>query len=571
MQGPEKSCDLVMRGGTTSGVVYPLAVVELSKEYRFHNIGGTSAGALAAVVTAAAEYGRDSGGFAKIAELPKELATGLLDKFQPDPQLRPLFRLLLAAISGSRPRLVSTLLRQYWLGALLGALPGITTIVCACLSAGAPILILVLALIGLALVLIGATFGAAIAALLHARRGLPTADYGLCSGLTQPGSNGPALIDWLADMIDRVAGLPAGAPPLGSADVAAKEIVVKTVTTDLTTRRPYSLPIENNLHFFSEAEFRRLFPKRVVDFMIANSSKVETEEVQVAAAPKDLYYFQLENVPLVVLARLSLSFPGLVSCVPLWRIDYTLRNPGPKGKVVRCLFSDGGLSSNFPVHFFDAFLPQRPTFGISLGQYDDRRGRRVHLPSEAGSGRLLPTREFAGVASFIMTLIDAAKDWQDSLQSILPGYRERIVTVNLRDDEGGINLAMPPELIKVLTDFGEEAGQKLAGFDNNEHRWRRFLVEVRAVDEMLRQFAAAYERTPPPGAMSYPQLATDYLHDERAFKRLDAAARQAIKDKAERIAALGRELSALSPPFESLQKALPVSRSRLRSIARMED
>jgi hypothetical protein len=39
---PKKSCDLVMKGGITSGVVYPMAVVELAKEYRFECIGGTS-------------------------------------------------------------------------------------------------------------------------------------------------------------------------------------------------------------------------------------------------------------------------------------------------------------------------------------------------------------------------------------------------------------------------------------------------------------------------------------------------------------------------------------------------
>ena len=49
-------CDIVMTGGITSGVVCPLAVVELSKTYRSRNIGGTSAGAIA---TAAAELGRD--------------------------------------------------------------------------------------------------------------------------------------------------------------------------------------------------------------------------------------------------------------------------------------------------------------------------------------------------------------------------------------------------------------------------------------------------------------------------------------------------------------------------------
>jgi len=40
--GSYKYCDLVMKGGITSGVVYPTAAVKLSSEYRFKNIGGTS-------------------------------------------------------------------------------------------------------------------------------------------------------------------------------------------------------------------------------------------------------------------------------------------------------------------------------------------------------------------------------------------------------------------------------------------------------------------------------------------------------------------------------------------------
>ena len=63
MSALERSCDLVMKGGITSGVVYPKAIVQLSRTYRFRNIGGTSAGAIAAVITAAAEYGRADGGF----------------------------------------------------------------------------------------------------------------------------------------------------------------------------------------------------------------------------------------------------------------------------------------------------------------------------------------------------------------------------------------------------------------------------------------------------------------------------------------------------------------------------
>jgi NAD-dependent SIR2 family protein deacetylase len=35
-----KECDLIMKGGITSGVVYPQAVLALKDKYRFRNIGG---------------------------------------------------------------------------------------------------------------------------------------------------------------------------------------------------------------------------------------------------------------------------------------------------------------------------------------------------------------------------------------------------------------------------------------------------------------------------------------------------------------------------------------------------
>lgn len=52
------SVDLTMRGGATSGVVYLLAVCEVATKFRVRNVGGASAGAIAAAATAAAELGR---------------------------------------------------------------------------------------------------------------------------------------------------------------------------------------------------------------------------------------------------------------------------------------------------------------------------------------------------------------------------------------------------------------------------------------------------------------------------------------------------------------------------------
>ena len=72
-----------MKGGITSGVVYPGALFELAKEYTFRNIGGTSAGAIAAAATAAAELGRykartensspEMASFEQLAKIPEWL------------------------------------------------------------------------------------------------------------------------------------------------------------------------------------------------------------------------------------------------------------------------------------------------------------------------------------------------------------------------------------------------------------------------------------------------------------------------------------------------------------------
>ncbi len=70
-------CDLVMKGGITSGVVYPKLIAALADKYRFRNIGGTSAGAIAAGGCAAAEHGRmhqNPRAFEALSRLPEQLA-----------------------------------------------------------------------------------------------------------------------------------------------------------------------------------------------------------------------------------------------------------------------------------------------------------------------------------------------------------------------------------------------------------------------------------------------------------------------------------------------------------------
>ena len=73
-----------------------------------------------------------------------------------------------------------------------------------------------------------------------------------------------------------------------------------------------------------------------------------------------------ENFPILLAARMSLSFPLLFSTIPLWAIDYDIDCKSGKRGFQRCQFSDGGISSNFPMHLFEGLIPLWPTFGIQL-------------------------------------------------------------------------------------------------------------------------------------------------------------------------------------------------------------
>ena len=133
-RNPDKlECDLVMRGGIASGIVYPRAVAKLAKTYNFRSIGGTSAGAIAAAATAAAQFGANNGDgrFQTIYELPKKLAELRDDKptlerlFQPRPGTSRLFNLLMSGLEREGKlkkilRIVTTGLANYWCYSVAG-------------------------------------------------------------------------------------------------------------------------------------------------------------------------------------------------------------------------------------------------------------------------------------------------------------------------------------------------------------------------------------------------------------------------------------------------------------------
>ncbi|WMJ71298.1 patatin-like phospholipase family protein [Stenotrophomonas sp. 24(2023)] len=553
-----------MKGGITSGIVYPNAVLALARQYRFKSIGGTSAGAIAAAVAAAAALGDrrhqaghalpDEAGYAGLAAVSAQLSRqGFIYRlFQPAPGARAAYRLLVM-LTGK------------------AGLPRKLLCLAAAVFTIAPLEVLVsLALLlglgwwgggwgGIAATLLPSllcAYGAGVAgALLRVARVARRNLLGLCSGLGSDPRT-PALTEWLHACLQQLSGKPLDAP-LTFADLhdapryadepaSAHAITLQMITTCVSHNEPRTLPLGKSQFWFLREEFERLFPASVVAWLVAEAGP----PLQVDGRQ---YYALADGarLPVLVATRMSLSFPLLISAVPLHEparrerrceptpvaagdADHNVADSmegltsagqacGPVITAFRvCWFSDGGISSNFPIHLFDAALPRWPTFAINLvypqhaeqvHEADSRQAleRSVYLPTENRHGwqrtyqAIATPLAAAELSRFLFAVVATMQNWRDLLQARAPGYRDRIVHVSLQGDEGGLNLDMPQEVLTRIADKGSLAGTRFCTFSFENHywiRWRnlasayqRYTLEVARTDDPAQQvlsYSAAY-------------------------------------------------------------------------------
>jgi predicted acylesterase/phospholipase RssA len=622
---PTRSCDIVMKGGITSGVVYPHAVCELAQTYRLRNVGGTSAGAIAAAAAAAAELGRGDDGFKRLAALPAWISAGdnLFSLFQPQPRTRRLFRFLVAGLGSPRRRMVRVLvagLVNFPLAVLVGAAPGAALVALSALYADSTVMLAAGVAGGVLLLCIGAMLGLLAGVLRALGASVPANGFGLCSGLAS--GKRPALTPWLASVLDDLAGRTQADDPLTFGELERAGIRLELMTTNLTNRRPHKLPWDTREFFFDADELRRLFPERIVEWMEAHPPQAPDTpagrrdwELQCALLRPLLPLPARDDLPVIVATRMSLSFPILLSALPLWSIDASrVKNqraleawrrwarehpdepPGDDGpterpSAERCWFSDGGISSNFPVHFFDSPLPRRPTFAINLRPFHPDHPRsqneqdNVYLPAESGAGLLewwyrFPERGgLAKVSAFAQSVVRTMQNRVDEAQMRVPGYRDRVVHVSFTKDEGGMNLTMPPELIVALTTRGRHAATALVDrFANppaspgdlswDSHRWTRFRSSLAALAELTTLFDEGYS-TPPEvaGDRSYAQLSARGDDDHpRAYQWSRRAQRQLGEDLVAELHSAAQVQAAASPT--TLEEGAPRPRPEVRLAPR---
>lgn len=482
-------CDLVMKGGVTSGVVYPFALKALAENYRLRSIGGSSAGAIAAAIAGAAEYRRfkemkptggqnATAGFDGATKRIEELQDGVGPLFQPTGGLTAPFNVFRNIVDAG-DHWVLAVAKAYWgifvLSALLAVTVGVANGFGSAIGVASAILTFFALVTGSAIFILG----------LSASR-LRNNGFGACTGLTQPGNDHPALTDWLAEGIDMIAhGEKEKVTTVG--DLKEACVTVEVMTTNVTEGRPYRLPFWDDRFFFRKSQFEEVFPKYVIDYMCRPEHGGPEEP--------DFYPMPIgKKMPVVVLARMSLSFPVLFSMIPLWR-----KSKASGGAWEQHYFSDGGLSSNFPVHFFDAPMPVRPTFGIRFADFNHGDpDTHVRLASDMGQARSVT--KIAKIGTFIKALFFTSKDWKDNLQTDLPGYPNRIAELLLEENQGGLNLWMSPSTLKEMYVYGTRAGELLTrtwhpntSVQFREHQLHRSELFAAATEHVLDQVKQAFD------------------------------------------------------------------------------
>jgi len=304
---PEKPkyCDMVMKGGITSGVVYPTAICELATQYQFRNIGGASAGAIAAAAAAAAEFGRQNGvadSFTQLGKLPEEFGSpGFLPTlFTPDGNTHAAYKTFLGVLAakpgaGRIVSLVVGLLGQYWQSALIGAAIAALFVAGVIQVGGVAIdslrqrfAIGVLALLwiiaGVALVVVSRV-------ILQTTRAIVDNGFGLSNGLSTKAAGSAPLTNWMYALFNRLAGLPSSRP-LVFADLWKGRVVkeddvidlteerrinLEVVTTNLNHLSPYTVPFKNDTFYFDPEEWALLFPREVVSWMKTYAAEVQRQ------------------------------------------------------------------------------------------------------------------------------------------------------------------------------------------------------------------------------------------------------------------------------------------------------
>lgn len=325
-----------------------------------------------------------------------------------------------------------------------------------------------------------------------------------------------------------------------SVNPRARLVNLELVTSELTHQVPWRFPLAHEQIrrggeaqlFVSRRDLERVFPPEVVAAMThlpCTAPAVRDIESGEPLAPDDLFEMpDMCDVPVIVPTRMSLAFPAMFEAV---RMFQRVRSPHDAPHLVRdeygarlkrtgadeslafpvesagdpptlwlqeLWFTDGGVTANFPVHFFDSVLPLWPTLGINLGSHPAGHTHQdVWLPADNQSRTLPPTPVRDAMTGFIGSIFNTARGWRDTYQTSMPAFRGRVAWVRQRSDEGGNNLFMTPDLIASLALRGALAGRRLRKrFEQDaywhRHQWLRLRIAADNLERLRQEIRLAH-------------------------------------------------------------------------------
>lgn len=332
----------------------------------------------------------------------------------------------------------------------------------------------------------------------------------------------PNLTDWLTQAMTDLAGLepdevlrfghlwvggayvPGDPDHTGEAaadDPRLRSINLELMSTELIRRAPYRFPLpkttsDEDRLYFDPADLDGVLPRRVVDAMTLNAPPRQVQSLA-SGTMLTLYPFpQPWDLPVIFATRASLALPVLFQSLRLYelrqgsvpvRTEFGARlardgaplrfptNQADADPVAQELWlTDGGVTSNFPIHMFDSPLPLWPTVGIDLGDYPaGAHHQDVYLLGDARAAKYLATPMKQAMSSFVGAILGTSLQWRDNAQLQMPAFQARIAVVRQRSYEGGNNLFMTRTDVASLAIRGVVAGMRLRRRFASDAQWQR--------------------------------------------------------------------------------------------------
>ena len=172
--------------------------------------------------------------------------------------------------------------------------------------------------------------------------------------------------------------------------------------------------------------------------------------------------------------------------------------------------------------------------------------------------------------AFGRSILDTARSWVDQSQLVMPGYRDRIVTIYHDKSEGGMNLTMDKPTVDGLVARGQGGAGKLVdsfvdGDGWRNHRWLRFRTATAGLDAWLTGLRTGYDAT----GSGYPDLAgvdADDKHADAALPSygLTQGRRIAVNERTKALVDLARQWN--TDPADAFTDNSPSPRPTLRLV-----